>query len=98
MLVLFIQFKCVCVCVCVLEMQQYIDISPYCDTLGSDTVSIHIRLYRYIEYCDTYINISTSNCILIHTTDATVVHHELQIYISALIILEKGSKNQLIHT
>ena len=26
----------------VLEMQQYIDISPYCDTLGSDTVSIHI--------------------------------------------------------
>ena len=36
----------VCVCVCVrvrvLEMQQYIDISPYRDTLGSDTVSIHI--------------------------------------------------------
>ena len=25
-----------------LEMQQYIDISSYCDTLGSDTVSIHI--------------------------------------------------------
>ena len=30
------------------EMQQYIDISPYRDTLGSDTVSIHIKLYRYI--------------------------------------------------
>ena len=26
----------------ILEMQQYIDISPYRDTLGSDTVSIHI--------------------------------------------------------
>ena len=25
-----------------IEMQQYIDISPYHDTLGSDTVSIHI--------------------------------------------------------
>ena len=24
------------------EMQQYIDISPYHDTLGDDTVSIHI--------------------------------------------------------
>ena len=24
------------------EMQKYIDISPYHDTLGSDTVSIHI--------------------------------------------------------
>ena len=24
------------------EMQQYIDISPYRDTLGGDTVSIHI--------------------------------------------------------
>ena len=28
--------------VCVLEMQQYINISPYRDTLGGDTVSIHI--------------------------------------------------------
>ena len=26
----------------VLEMQQYIDVSTYRDTLGSDTVSIHI--------------------------------------------------------
>ena len=25
-----------------LEMQRYIDILLYCDTLGSDTVSIHI--------------------------------------------------------
>ena len=25
-----------------IEMQQYIDISPYHDTLGGDTVSIHI--------------------------------------------------------
>ena len=25
-----------------IEMQRYIDISPYRDTLGSDTVSIHI--------------------------------------------------------
>ena len=27
---------------CILKMQQYIDISPYRDTLGDDTVSIHI--------------------------------------------------------
>ena len=26
----------------ILEMQQFIDISSYHDTLGSDTVSIHI--------------------------------------------------------
>ena len=30
------------VCTYVLEMQQYIDILPYRDTLGGDTVSIHI--------------------------------------------------------
>ena len=36
----------------VLEMQQYINTLPYCDTLCSDTVLIHI--YCYIEYCDTY--------------------------------------------
>ena len=30
------------VCIYVLEMQQYINISPYRDTLGGDTVSIHI--------------------------------------------------------
>ena len=37
-----------------IEMQQYIDISPYHDTLGSDTVSIHMYLgrYQYIEYRD----------------------------------------------
>ena len=43
------------------EMQQYIDILPYRDTLGSDTVSISIRYidifksydsYRYIESLD----------------------------------------------
>ena len=33
---------CMYVCMYVLEMQQYIDISPYRDTLGGDTVSIHI--------------------------------------------------------
>ena len=32
----------------ILEMQQYIDILPYCDILGSDTVSIYI----YIGYID----------------------------------------------
>ena len=37
---------------CFLEMQQYINILPYRDTLGGDTVSIHIKLYRYIEYRD----------------------------------------------
>ena len=46
-----------CVSVCLymymLEMQQYIDISPYRDTLGGDTVSIYtFKLYRYIEYHD----------------------------------------------
>ena len=30
----------------VVEMQQYIDISAYRDTLGSDTVSIHIYVGR----------------------------------------------------
>ena len=29
-------------CRSLLEMQQYIDILPYRDTLGGDTVSIHI--------------------------------------------------------
>ena len=38
----------VCVCASVLEMQQYIDISPYHDTLGSDTVSIGC-IDMYIE-------------------------------------------------
>ena len=33
--------ECECMHGCVLEMQQYIDISSYRDTLGSDTVSIH---------------------------------------------------------
>ena len=34
------------------EMQPYIDILPYRDTLGGDNVSIHIKLYRYVEYHD----------------------------------------------
>ena len=33
-------------------MQQHIDISPRHNTLGSDTVSIHISIYRYIENHD----------------------------------------------
>ena len=32
----------------VLEMQQYIDISPYRDTLGSDTILIYI----YVGHID----------------------------------------------
>ena len=50
---------------CVLEMQQCIDISPYRDTLGGDTVSIHsyvscidILMYRSVStfrlYTHTY--------------------------------------------
>ena len=50
---------CVCIHVCTLEMQQYIDISQYHDTLGSDTVSIY-QIF----------NVLPSKCILIHTTDA----------------------------
>ena len=43
------------------EMQQYIDILPYRDTLSGDAVSIHITLYRYIEYRDIsmYCSVST---------------------------------------
>ena len=37
---------CMCMSVWVLDMQQYIDILPYCDALGSDTVSIYIHLGR----------------------------------------------------
>ena len=37
---------------CIVEMQQYINISSYRDTLSNDTVSIHFRSYRYIEYHD----------------------------------------------
>ena len=43
----------VCIRVCTLEMQQYIDISQYRDTLGSDTVSI----YQIFD-------VSLSKCIL----------------------------------
>ena len=40
--------------ICMLEMQQYqyIDISPYRDALGSDTVRYIFRSYRYIKYRD----------------------------------------------
>ena len=38
------------ICVCTLELQQCIDILPYHDTLGSDTVSIRIVLI-YLSYC-----------------------------------------------
>ena len=63
---------CVCVCVCVcmcacryvraylLEMQRYIDISSYCDTLGSDTVSIYTHLG-----CIDISNIVIYQCIVI---------------------------------
>ena len=46
------------ICTRYIEMQQYINISSCHDTLGSDTVLI--QLYRYIEYHDTYIDVSTS--------------------------------------
>ena len=80
----------VCIRVCTLEMQQYIDISQYRDTLGSDTVSI----YQIFD-------VSPSNCIHIHTTDAVVVHYgckftALQPFIA--YNFRKSSKNQLIRT
>ena len=69
------------------EMQQYIDISPYRDALNSDTVSIHIKLYRYIEYRD--ILMYVLQCIDIQTVyvyvqyfmiDALVVYCGCQFY------------------
>ena len=41
-------------------MQQYIDISPYRDTLGSDTVSIHILS------CIDILNIMIYRCITVY--------------------------------
>ena len=41
-----------CLCVRVLEIQRYIDISSYRDTLGSDTVSIHIKVITIYRNCD----------------------------------------------
>ena len=97
-------------CICYVEMQQYIDISPYRDTLGSDTVSIHIKLYRYID---------VSQCIDIQTVhlyvqyfmiDALVIYCGCQYYSSATtyLVLIEGCKFrkkvlfickiQLIHT
>ena len=51
-------------------MQQYIDISPYRDTLGSDTVSIHILSCIDISNIVIYQCIAVyrhSDCILLHT-------------------------------
>ena len=66
------------------EMQQYIDISPYRDALNGDTVSIHVKLYRYIEYCDIlmqYIDIQTVYlCIQYFMIDALVVYCGCQFY------------------
>ena len=46
-------------------MQQYIDIWPYHDALNGDSVLIHIKLYRYIEYHD--ISMYILQCIDIQT-------------------------------
>ena len=35
-------YMSICVSIYALEIQQCIDILPYRDTLGSDTVSIHV--------------------------------------------------------
>ena len=71
-------------------MQQYIDISSYCDTLGSDTVSMHIcridilniviiLLYRCINIKTVYLYIQY------FMTDAVVVYYGCQFYSSATI-------------
>ena len=65
-------YVCMYIYVCMLEMQQYINISPYRDTLGSGyNISTHlccIDISNIVIYQT--IGVSTSNCILMHTTDA----------------------------
>ena len=53
-------YKCIPLAI---EMQQYIDILPYCNTLGSDTV---FKSYQHIEYHDISMY-QHQDCILIHT-------------------------------
>ena len=63
------------------EMQQYIDISPYCGTLGSDT---HLsRIDILIHQC---INIKTVYLYIQYfVTDVVVVYYGCQFYSSTTI-------------
>ena len=63
-------------------MQQYIDISPYHDILGSDTVLIRIKVISIIISSTVIyrcINIKTV------TTDAVIVYYGCQFYNSATV-------------
>ena len=63
-----------------IEMQQYINISLYRDTLSSDTISIHIMLYQYIEYRD--ISVYRHQTVYLYIV---VVHYGCEFYSSAII-------------
>ena len=64
----------------IIEMQQYINISPYRDTLGSDTHLGHIDISNIVTYrC---INIKTVY-VQYFMTDAVVVYCGCQFYSSA---------------
>ena len=69
-----------------LEMQQYIEILPYRDTLGSDTVLIHIKvmsIYPMSQYND----IKTVYLYIQYfMTDAVVVYYGCQFYSSATTV------------
>ena len=72
-------------------MQQYIDISPYRDTLGGDTVSIHIIscIDTYIEYRDISMYRSDIQTVYLYIQyfmiDALVVYCGCQFYSSVTI-------------
>ena len=74
------------------EMQEYIDISPYRDTLGVILYRYIFKLYRYIEYCDIsmYHSVSTFRLYtymysIIFMINALVVYCGCQFYSSATI-------------
>jgi len=57
------------------------DISSYRDTLGSDTVSIHILVVS-IYRISWYIDVSSSKCILLHKINVVVVHFRCELFSS----------------
>ena len=69
-------------------MQQYIDISPYRDILGSDTVLIYIKVVSILLSIVIYrcINIKTVYLYIQYfMTDAVVVYYGCQFYGSTTI-------------
>ena len=77
---------------CALEMQRYIDVLAYHDTLGSGTVSIgyiHILIYRHQ-------NVYLYTQLMLELYIMVVNFTALQLFIA--YNFRKSSKNQLIYT